>query len=598
MSIEETKGLERGGFGSDATWLLGCVAVTALAAFLRFYWLALKPFHHDEGVNGWFLTNLYRDGVYKYDPENYHGPTLYYISLAFTKLLGGLDTVTVRWSVAIWGVLIVVLALFLKRYIGRTGALTAAAMLALSPGMVFISRYFIHEIFFVFLSLAIVVSIVFFIERRKAGPFAIGWMALLLLVSFFPTTLNIASSLSSGVPDRFFYIAVVVFAVEVVLVGFVLRMLMVWRDGRPIYLLIASASAALFFATKETAFITLGTMLIAVFFVWLWRLLLAEKLVSGGKDELDDPELNWADVREAFGSGIDLWLVVIASALAFIYIFVLFFSSFFTYPEGVSKAFEAYAIWTKTGSRDHTDNGLLAYLNWAMKVESPIVLLSGIGTAIAFFKARHRFAMFAGLWTLGLFLAYTIIPYKTPWLALSFLLPACIIGGYAINELACSMGSLGRIAAVVLAGASFAILGYQTYDVNFVDYDDERVPYVYAHTRREFLDMVADIERFAEVSGKGSETTVEVVSPDYWPLVWYLRDYPKAIFHGKFFDTRTAEMIVAKKGEQDAEAIRRYSANYAYYASYPLRPGVELMLLVRKDLAGPDGQEMYRIGAK
>ena len=152
------------------------------------------------------------------------------------------------------------------------------------------------------------------------------------------------------------------------------------------------------------------------------------------------------------------------------------------------------------------------------------------------------------------------------------------------------MGSLGRIAAIVLAGVSFAILGYQTYNVNFVDYDDEKVPYVYAHTRREFLDMVADIERFAEVSGKGSETTVEVVSPDYWPLVWYLRDYPKAIFHGKFFDTRTAEMIVAKKGEQDAEAIRRYSANYAYYASYPLRPGVELMLLVRKDLAGRTGR--------
>ena len=588
---------ETGGIRSDITWLFGCVAVTALAVFLRFYWLALKPFHHDEGVNGWFLTNLYRDGVYKYDPENYHGPTLYYISLAFTKLLGGLDTVTVRWSVAVWGVLIVVLALFLKRYIGRIGALTAAAMLALSPGMVFISRYFIHEIFFVFLSLAIVVSIVFYIERKKAGPFAIGWMALLLLVAFFPTTLNIANSISAGDTERLTYIAIVVFAVEAILVAFVIRMLMVWQDGRPIYLLIASASAALFFATKETAFITLGTMLIAVFLVWLWRRLLAARLESGEHD-LDDPDLNWGNFRAALGNGIDLWLAVIASSLAFIYIFVLFFSSFFTYSEGVSKAFEAYAIWTKTGSRDHTDNGLFAYLNWAMRVESPIVFLSAIGTAIAFFKARHRFAMFVGLWTLGLFLAYTIIPYKTPWLALSFLLPACIIGGYAINELACSMGSLGRIAAVVLAGASFAILGYQTYDVNFVKYDDEKVPYVYAHTRREFLDMVADIERFAEVSGKESETAVEVVSPDYWPLVWYLRDYPKAIFHGKFFDTKTAEMIVAKKGEQDAESIRRYSSNYAYYASYPLRPGVELMLLVRKDLAGPDGQEMYRIGSK
>jgi len=197
-----------------------------------------------------------------------------------------------------------------------------------------------------------------------------------------------------------------------------------------------------------------------------------------------------------------------------------------------------------------------------------------------------------------MFLAYTIIPYKTPWLALSFLLPACIAAGYAVNELARSLGSLGRVAAVVMAGASFALLAYQTYDANFVRYDDEKMPYVYAHTRREFLDMVADIERFAEVSGKGKDTAVEVVSPDYWPLVWYLRDYPKAIFHGKFFDTKTAEMIIAKKGEQDAEAIRRYSANYVYHASYPLRPGVELMLLVRKDLAGTNGQELYRLSAR
>ena len=102
--------------------------------------------------------------------------------------------------------------------------------------------------------------------------------------------------------------------------------------------------------------------------MWLWRLLLAGKLVSGPKDELDDPELNWADFRDALGSGIDLWLVVIASALAFIYIFVLFFSSFL-HIRGRQQSREAYAIWTKTGSRDHTDNGL-RHLNWAMKVES------------------------------------------------------------------------------------------------------------------------------------------------------------------------------------------------------------------------------------
>src|SRR5215213_10107958 len=170
---------------TDYLWLLCCALITAVAAFVRFFWLEVKPLHHDEGVNGYFLTNLFRNGEYKYDPANYHGPDLYYIALAFTKIFG-LNTLSIRWSVAIFGVLVVVLAFFLKRYIGKTGSLCAAFFLALSPGMAYISRYFIHEILFVFFSFGLVLSILFFIERRKAGIGAIMWTALLLLICFLP----------------------------------------------------------------------------------------------------------------------------------------------------------------------------------------------------------------------------------------------------------------------------------------------------------------------------------------------------------------------------------------------------------------------------
>src|SRR5689334_7964281 len=79
-------------------WLAGCAVVTLIAAFLRFWQLELKPLHHDEGVNGFFLKTLFSEGVYKYDPSNYHGPTLYYIALAFTKVFG-LETFAIRASV-------------------------------------------------------------------------------------------------------------------------------------------------------------------------------------------------------------------------------------------------------------------------------------------------------------------------------------------------------------------------------------------------------------------------------------------------------------------------------------------------------------------
>lgn len=651
---------------TDRVWLFYAGIITAVAAFLRFYDLALKPLHHDEGVNGFFLTNLVRDGVYKYDPANYHGPTLYYIALPFVELFG-LKTIPIRVSVAIFGVLTVVLAFYLKRYIGRTGSLLAALFLALSPGMVFISRYFIHEIFFIFLSLAIVVAVLFFIEKRAAGPCAVAWMVLVLFTSFLPSSLNLASYLGGQTEAAVWAFRIAFFIVESVLVYYVVRMLINWDNGRPIYLLLASASASLLFATKETTFITLGTMLIAFFCIWIWRgihageaykkhwfnTLLAlhviaaaaavyyrQNLIDGvkwlyenflgsdksqesfvfysivflalaaivtwiifitnlrknGDASFDEPvELNWKNFSSKLGNGSNRLALVAAVAVIFVYLGVLFFSSFFTYKDGVGKAFEAYAIWSKTGTKDHTMHGVFGYLKWMMKIESPLMILSVLGSVMTMLWGRQRFAMFSALWAGGLFAAYSIIPYKTPWLALSFLLPMCIVAGYALGRLIESKNIVLKIAAIILAISGTSVLAYQTYQINFVRYDDEEMTYVYAHSKRGMLDLIKQIEYYAEKSGKGKEATIEIGSPDYWPMTWYLVDYKQANFHGRLVDASTAEMIVAKKDDQDADVIRKYSTHYKYVGVYPLRPGVNLVLLVKKGLADPNAMDPYKI---
>jgi hypothetical protein len=139
------------------------------------------------------------------------------------------------------------------------------------------------------------------------------------------------------------------------------------------------------------------------------------------------------------------------------------------------------------------------------------------------------------------------------------------------------------------------VLAYQSYELNFVDYDDEDRALIYAHTHREFHDLVDRIEYYAEKSGRGTEAKIEVVSPDYWPMVWYMRDYKQANFHGRLVDATDAEMIVAKKKDQDQEVIRRYSARYMLVGAYHLRSGVDLVLLVRKDIADADAKELYLI---
>ena len=585
--------LSAGETGADGLWIASCTAITILAAAVRFISLGLKPFHHDEGVNGFFLTDLFRKGEYHYDPANYHGPTLYYIALAFAKVFG-LETVPVRASVAIWGVLMVVLCFYLRPYIGRTGSLFAALFVAVSPGMVFISRYFIHEIFFVFLSLAIVISVTYFIERRKPGVFGVAWMSLILLTCFLPSTLSLASNVAGDNTTVLWLMRGLFFVIETGLIFFVVKMLIGWNDGRPVYFLLAAACLALMFATKETAFITLGTLAIACACVWIWRRIYRPKLEETD-DEINDPHLNWRNFFDALGTGGDRILLLVAAGALAVYIIVLFFSSFFTYGQGISGFYEAYTIWTKTGSKDHTQNGMWAYVRWGMKLEAPVFLLSALGLVIAFVKARHRFAIFAALWALGLFAAYTLIPYKTPWLALSFLLPMCITAGYGIGQLASGKSNESRFAAFALGLAAACVMSYQTYDLNFVRYDDDQMPYVYAHTKREFLEMMQAIDHYAQKSGKGKDAQIDIVSPDYWPMVWYTKDYSHANYWGKIVDIKDADMIVAKKDEQDEEVIRKFSARYEYAGSYALRPGVDLILLVRKDLADPSGEELYKM---
>jgi uncharacterized protein (TIGR03663 family) len=579
---------------NDAPWLVACSIITAIAAFLRFYNLELKPLHHDEGVNGFFLTTLFREGVYKYDPQNYHGPTLYYFALAASKMFG-LNTISIRASVAIFGVLTVALAFCLRRYIGRIGSLAAALFLALSPGMVFISRYFIHELLFVFFSLAIVVGVVYFVEKRKAGTIAIASMTFLLLVCFLPTALNLASAIGEDNPTFTWALRFALFAVEAVLVFLIMRMLLAWRGGTPIYLILAAVSTALLFATKETAFVTVGTMAIACLCVWIWRKIYRAASGKLNENELEPVALTWKNFRARLGTSGDFALLLTACAVAFAYVSILFFSSFFTYPEGIGKAFEAYALWTKTGTKDHTQNGFLAYVKWGIKLEAPIFIVSAIGTLIALVKADKRFALFSGFWAFGLFAAYTIIPYKTPWLALSFLLPMCVVGGYGIDELTRSKDKVVKFLGWLLLIVAALILAYQTYDLNFQRYDDDREPYVYAHTKRGFHDLIGKIEYYAEKSGKGKDAAVIVVSPDYWSMPWYMRDYKNAVFPGQFADANTAEMIVASTA-QKGELNEKYGAHYKYAGTYPLRPSVDLILLVRKNLADADAQDLYKIG--
>lgn len=507
----------------ERAWIVASIVILMLATVLRVYVLDLKPLHHDEGVNGFFLTNLLRQGVYHYDPQNYHGPTLYYLTVPVVALFG-LNTFAVRLVTVAFGIGTVWLVLALRRYVGAVGALVAAALVAVSPACVFYSRYFIHESLFVFFTLGIVVAALRFYETGEAQ-----------------------------------------------------------------YVLLATASAAMLFATKETAFISVVTLGLAWLVAVVWV-----KLTGSSRERR----------REARGeNGLSIFFasrqasLVIGGAVAlFVFIWIIFYSSFLTNWQGIPDSISALSLWGKTGMSEFHNKPFGTYIEWLWQEEAPILILACAGALVALFeRKKNRFAIFASAWAFGLLVAYSLIRYKTPWLVLSFVVPMAIAGGYAVQKLndwarVDSWGRGGHIPALIIACVALAVCSYQTVVLNFREYDNnDKYPYVYSHTVRQALDLVDEVERMGERAGT-KEPGVSVASPDYWPLPWYFRNNSHVGFGGSLsnsYDPNTTLAIIGKE-DQLPQLQRVLGDSYARVGGiYPLRPGVNLVLFERRDLAPP-----------
>ena len=517
----------------ERVWQFAVIGIVLIATILRLYDLDLVPLHHDEGVNGNFLVRLVREGMYRYDPENYHGPTLYYFSAVIpwiTKLLFGsaardhygLTTFTIRLIPVLFGIGTIGLIFLLRRKLGTVATLAAALLLAISPGAVYLSRYYIHETLFVFFTLGIVVACVWFYEKRN-----------------------------------------------------------------PAYLIPAGAAAALLFATKETAMISAGVLIIALALTLVYaRFTRKTSVYTAPKRSKTRPSTSrLRQIIDEMGGTSPVARNLVVALIVSLALYLLFYSSFFRNSAGIYDSLQTFAVWTKTGKTAHVHPPHM-YLVWLVRQEGPILFLAAIGAVIAVLKPRNSLALFCALWAFGLLAAYSLIPYKTPWLVLNFIIPLALIAGYAVQAIYdMDRGQLRLVSAILLVAVGVGI--YQTIDLNFVNYDNDnpRYVYVYAHTTRPTLDLVKEIEQIAKQES-GDLTGISVVSPDYWPLPWYLRNFSRIGYFGRMAPS-TEPLIIANEN-QKAEMEASFGGLYeqvqstAPGGSYELRPGVKLLLYRRR----------------
>jgi uncharacterized protein (TIGR03663 family) len=484
-----------------AAVLLAFVAALAL----RLPQLSARPLHNDEAVNAIKINELLQTGRYKYDPHEYHGPTLHYASVPFLWA-GGKNEITdatLRWVTVFFGAALVFLLLLFRDGLDRAALAWSALFIAISPAMVFYSRYFIHEMLLVFFTaLAIGAGWKYFLTKCPA------WAAL------------------------------------------------------------AGAAVGLMYATKETFVITVAAITGAILFTWLIT----------GRQKIVLPLRHAA---AAFG--------------AFVFVWALLFTSFFTNLQGIPDSVRTYLPWLeRAGGKSphiHPWYFYLERLAWFHPVKSPIwtelliVVLAVIGT-VAGIRKKVVLPTFLAFYTVLLTTAYSVISYKTPWCMLSFLLGMILLAGYGASTVVAMSAS--RTVKIVTTGVIVVFAGQLTYQARRASVaftSDRKNPYVYAQTVPDIHNLTKKAFGVAAVAPGGYETAVKVITPggDYWPLPWYLRRFRNVGWYEEMpADPFAPIMIVGAR--MDARLDDKSDKKWVMVGYHELRPQIFLEMYVELEL--------------
>jgi uncharacterized protein (TIGR03663 family) len=506
---------------------LALLLALAGALALRVPQLAARPLHNDEAVNATKLAALWEKGEYHYDPDEYHGPALYYFALPFLWLspatnAAGLDDATLRIVTVGFGVGLILLLLLLADGLGPVATGWAAIFLAVSPAMVFYSRYFIHEMLLVFFTLLTLAAGWRYAQSRHAG-----WAAL------------------------------------------------------------TGAGVGLMFGTKETFVLTLAAMTFALVATWFWNGWRARRL---GVAVATAPRLGWRPAPRhtvlALAVAGGVWLLLFSSFFTNAHGLVDSLKTYWPWLHragGASPHLHPWNFYLERLVWFHPPKSPV----WS---EALILLLALVGGGAAFcnnpiLRLRPNFARFLTFYTLALTTIYTLIAYKTPWCLLNFWLGMILLAGLgaaALIRLCRSPKTKLILVAALAMGAGH--LGAQAWRAAVTQPSNPRNPYVYAQTTEGCRQLVARVEAVAHVAPAGPETVVKVIAPEsYWPLPWYLRSFKRVGWWEQMPEDPYAPIILVS-AKLDALLDEKSNKAWIMAGYYQLRPGVYFELYVERGL--------------
>jgi uncharacterized protein (TIGR03663 family) len=184
---------------------------------------------------------------------------------------------------------------------------------------------------------------------------------------------------------------------------FVLGLLGLWRFGTRGYLWCVGIGVTGMILTKETYIIHIGCGLIAGVVLWVSHRLTPMPDVKRARQQWD-----FAD------------LTIVATTAVFLIVF--FYSGTFLNWSGVKGLYQTFAIWAQTGSNGNGHEKPWPYwLELTLRYEWPVFLGLILCLACQFFQSYV--IRYLAIYGVGVFAAYSIIHYKTPWIIISIVWP-------------------------------------------------------------------------------------------------------------------------------------------------------------------------------
>jgi uncharacterized protein (TIGR03663 family) len=292
-----------------------------------------------------------------------------------------------------------------------------------------------------------------------------------------------------------------------------------WQTGRRRHFFTAVGGLAGLILTKETYILHIGCFALAAAVLWLWQMLIPSRPTW----PIARRQWNHDDAILGFG----------VAAL----VIVFFYSGTFLDFRSLSGLWETYAAWfetgVKAGGHEKDDYDLIGPLNYywiALMAHYEWPALAGLVAGLRYMApsdSRYRYVAIAAGGTL---LAYSIIPYKTPWCVISMLWPFYLLLGGVIVEWA---GRLGRRRVWLIATPLLAASLYQTIQLNFYNFTDDSEPYVYVQTYEDINDFTRPLLNVAKSEPGGYHMEGMIVLESYYPLPWILGDFTRVGYYKK-----------------------------------------------------------------